>query len=522
MQASVTSSPQHSSIASNSQKSAASGNPKDVKHQGISRFLWMLGFNAAIGGFLFGYDTGSASASLLEMKLPREEGGLAESELDQLQQETVVSMVVCGAFFSAALAGRLNQYFGRRPVLLTGALLFCLGAIGMAAATNLAFMIVARLVVGLGVGFCSHSVPLYVSECAPASLRGTLCFLNDMCVVLGQVTAAAVSAAFFYGEVRECWRWILGLAVIPSGMMLFGMFVMPESPRWLATQGRDEEGRAVLKSLRHGWPEKKVEQEMDDILEEVARERGTKGSGLLKYFRDPSIRRPLLLGCSLQLVQQWVGINTIVYYGGSILQKANSVAGDLNPFSADNKFNIALTVPINAAQLVGVLLSWFLVDRVGRRPLLLLSLTGLSLALFAMGAVYSLTSIPKVAVVAVMMLYLVLFGVGMSPVPWTVNAEIHPIEVRAKSISFATGTNWLMNWVVSQTFLSLSTSLSTSQTAPEQHPNGVFWLYGAIGIVGLILFAWKLPETKGLTLEEIAGLFKQPSELSRSQQAVAV
>jgi SP family myo-inositol transporter-like MFS transporter 13 len=482
-------------------------------------FVWLLSFNAAIGGFLFGYDTGSASAALLEMKLPREDGGLAESGLSNWQQETLVSMVVCGAFFSAASAGWLNHCLGRRYVILSGAFVFVVGAIGMAAAQTFATMLVARFVVGLGVGFCSHSVPLYVSECSPATARGRLCFLNDMCVVLGQVSAAAVSAGFFYAEVRECWRWILGLASIPSVMMFFGFFAMPESPRWLAMKGQEVECRAVLKRLRQEWSEKEVEQEMQDILEEVALQQGSKGPGLSKYFLDPSIRRPLLLGCGLQLVQQWVGINTIVYYGGSILQKANSISDDLNPFSADNKFNVALTIPINAAQLVGVLLSWYLVDRVGRRPLLLVSLAGLTSALFAMGVVYSLTSVPKVAVVVVMMLYLITFGVGMSPIPWTINAEIHPAAVRAKAISFATSTNWLMNWIVSETFLSLSVALSTNQAAPEDHPNGVFWLYGAVGVVGLVVFAFKLPETKGMTLEEISEIFRCAGDRGEPEQS---
>jgi SP family myo-inositol transporter-like MFS transporter 13 len=481
--------------------------------------LWLLGINAAIGGFLFGYDTGSASASLLEMKLPRERGGLAIAPLTNWQQETVVSMVVLGAFVGAALAGHINQRLGRRKVLLLGALLFTVGALGMASAWDLWPMLAARIVVGLGVGLCSHTVPLYVSECAPAHLRGRLCFLNDMCVVLGQVSAAAVSAGFFYGEVRECWRWIMGLAAIPSIMMFAGIFVMPESPRWLAMNGNIDDCRPVLETLRQGSSTEQVELELQEIADAVAKEQNSRGPGLLKYFRDPSIRRPLLLGCSLQLIQQWVGINTIVYYGGSILQKSNanmchpsiSDGGFHDPFSSDNKRNVALSILINSAQLVGVFASWYLVDRIGRRPLLISSLVGIIVTLFAMGGIYTLTEVPKVAIVVIMMLYLIFFGVGMSPVPWTVNAEIYPMDVRAKCMSFSTGTNWLMNYIVAQTFLSLSLKMSTDADCPNGHPNGVFWLFGTIGLVGLIGFALKLPETKGKTLEEITDLFAHPS-----------
>eukprot|EP00931_Biecheleriopsis_adriatica_P034614 TRINITY_DN19977_c0_g1_i1.p1 TRINITY_DN19977_c0_g1~~TRINITY_DN19977_c0_g1_i1.p1 ORF type:complete len:523 (-),score=86.74 TRINITY_DN19977_c0_g1_i1:301-1869(-) len=483
--------------------------------------LWLLAFNAAIGGFLFGYDTGSASASLLEMKLPRELGGLAGHALSTGEQETVVAMVVFGAFFASAVAGRVSQYMGRRRALLLGSLFFVFGAVGMAAAGNFTFMLAARLVTGFGVGICSHSVPMYISECAPAAYRGSLCFLNDMCIVLGQVVAAAISSAFFYGEVWNCWRWILGLAAVPSTLMLVGFLLVPESPRWLVVKGRTDEAKEVLRMLRSGVSHQDVDQEFESICDDTVAQMKSHEPGLKKYIFDPSVRRPLLLGCSLQLVQQWVGINTIIYYGGTILQMSNSghVQGEFeDPFSAENKHNVALTILINSAQLVGVLLSWFLVDRLGRKPLLLTSMMGLTVALAAMGGIYTLETTPKVAVVIVMMLYLAFFGLGMSPVPWTVNAEIHPTNCRSRSISFSTSVNWSMNWVVSQVFLNLATALSTNRESPSQHPNGVFWLFAFVGLIGMVGFAAKLPETKGKSLEEIAQLFSDSERQTKSTE----
>lgn len=487
--------------------------------RGKGYILWLLAFNAAIGGFLFGYDTGSASASLLEMKLPRELGGLAGHALSTEEQETVVAMVVFGAFFTSAVAGRVSQYMGRRRTLLLGSLFFVLGAAGMAVAGNLTVMLFARLVTGFGVGICSHSVPMYISECAPAAYRGSLCFLNDVCVVLGQVMAAAISTAFFRCEVWNCWRWILGLAAVPSMFMFAGFLLVPESPRWLVVKGRTGEAKEVLRLLRSGVSDQDVEQEFQSICDETVEQMKSREPGLKKYLFDPSVRRPLLLGCSLQLVQQLVGINTIVYYGGTILQMSNSghVQGEFqNPFSAENKHNVALTILINSAQLVGVSLSWFLVDRLGRKPLLLTSMTGLTVALAAMGGIYTLETIPKAAVVIVMMLYLAFFGLGMSPVPWTVNAEIHPTHCRSSSISFSTSVNWSMNWVVSQVFLNLATALSTNRESPMQHPNGVFWLFAIVGLIGMVGFAAKLPETKGKSLEEIAHLFSDSGRQTKA------
>jgi len=287
----------------------------------------------------------------------------------------------------------------------------------------------------------------------------------------------------------------------------------------LVMQGKLDEGREVLKKLRAGISDRGIEAELMNIQQNVELESSDRPAGLDKYFKDASIRRPLLLGCGLMLLQQWVGINTIMYYGSSILQKSNG-DGDLNPFSSANKRNVALSILINSAQFWGVLLSWFLVDRIGRRPLILSSIVGLTLALFAMGSVYVMDEPPKTLVVTTMMVYLVLFGVGMSPVPWTVNAEIYPLDVRAKCISLSTGMNWLMNFVVAQTFLDMSILLSTSRDDPGGHPDGVFWLFGCIGVVGFVVVYKALPETKGKTLEEISELFKRPGDSMREHLRV--
>mmetsp|Transcript_57403 Transcript_57403/g.159779 ORF Transcript_57403/g.159779 Transcript_57403/m.159779 type:complete len:522 (-) Transcript_57403:71-1636(-) len=493
-----------------------------------NRQLVLLTCNAAIGGFLFGYDTNSMSAALLQIKRPRFDDsscpGLTPNPLTVLQQEMVISFVVLGAFLSAMAAGSLNAALGRRIVVLVGAFLFMLGALMMAVARTLPFMLVARVVVGLGVGISSHTVPLYISECAPSRMRGSLCFLNDLMIVVGQIAAAVVSTVLFYAEIRDGWRWILGIAALPSSMMFVGFFVQPESPRWLVSVGMVNEAKRVLKSLREGTcSDEAIDSEFDHLLAGARVEtstpshenaRGYVSKAYNTVVRDPRVRRALLLGAGLQFLQQWCGINTIMYYGATVLQRAGP-AYDIrstNCFSAENRRDVMVTIFFAAAQAAGILGSWFMVDRYGRRPLVLVSLLGVAVSLTAIGAAFSQPVVSKLAVVICVILYLVSFGVGMSPVPWTVNAEIYPQRVRAQCISISTGTNWAMNFIVSQTFLTLATGMSTYTDDPMTHPNGVFFLYASISVVGLVCLWLLMPETKGLTLEQIGQLFISPDE----------
>mmetsp|Transcript_44502 Transcript_44502/g.123177 ORF Transcript_44502/g.123177 Transcript_44502/m.123177 type:complete len:530 (+) Transcript_44502:95-1684(+) len=489
--------------------------------------MFLLAFNAAVGGFLFGYDTNSMSASLLQIRRPRADDdfcpGLTEKGLNVSEQQTVVSFVVLGAFLSATASGSLNAALGRRNVILVGSFLFMVGALMMAFARGYYSMLVARIVAGLGVGISSHTVPLYISECSPANLRGSLCFLNDLMIVVGQIAAAAVSTAFFYGEVVDGWRWILGLAALPSVMMFVGFFVQPESPRWLVNCGKVDEARKVLKVLRAGICNKEMLDSEFDHLVAGARAQVTPSSEDARGFvykvyadliNDRRVRRALFLGGGLQFLQQWCGINTIMYYGATVLQRARpaSAMSSSTCFTEENKKDVMVTMLFACAQAAGIMASWFLVDRYGRRPLALTSLSGVAISLTAIGLAFSKAHVSEAVVIICVQFYLVSFGVGMSPVPWTVNAEIYPQRLRAQCISISTGMNWAMNFIVSQTFLTLATALSTYKDDPGTHPNGVFFLYAQISVIGLVcLWLW-MPETKGLTLEQIGQLFTSPEE----------
>jgi SP family myo-inositol transporter-like MFS transporter 13 len=294
--------------------------PEQETH--VNRMLALVAFSAGIGGFLFGYDTSSISASLLQIRFPSSSPtcpGLTSHWLGSFPLECITSFTTLGAFVAALCAGHLNDLVGRRQVLLIAAGVFAIGAVLMGIAWNLPIMLVARLVAGVGVGLSSHTMPLYVSECCPARVRGMMILTFSIMIVLGQTSAAGFSAIMFYAEVKLGWRWILGVGALPAVLMYAGLLYLPESPRWLLSQGMSADALASLKSLRAGYTESCVEREFqamqDGINEELSSVAAVPaGESMLttiykRYWCRVGVRRALMLGCFLQGLQQLIGIN---------------------------------------------------------------------------------------------------------------------------------------------------------------------------------------------------------------------
>mmetsp|Transcript_37679 Transcript_37679/g.70463 ORF Transcript_37679/g.70463 Transcript_37679/m.70463 type:complete len:514 (+) Transcript_37679:57-1598(+) len=485
---------------------------------------YVIVFVASLGGFLFGYDTGIVSGAMLEIKHPGSGIASDTEELTNVAQEVIVSSTIGAAAVGSMMSGVLQRftYFGRRTCALLGSILFAIGAIVMALASSVPLMVVGRVIVGVAVGIASQVVPTFIAEVAPPHLRGSLVILNNAVLVLGQVSASGVACAYAAidqtkGTV-EGWRWMLGWGAFPAFLMFFGLFVLPESPRWLLSVPND--AARALKALR--WlrqDEELAQAELTKITSSIVEDReqeersGSGKSSLLQKLMTRRVRSALALGVGLQLLQQCAGINTIMYYSGTIIQmasKSNRLEESepkASGLSKSDVHDVCMTIPVAACQLLGNFVGMALADRKGRRPLALTSLMCCAVSLLALGfAFYPEKAVGWLSLMG-MCFYLFTFGIGMAPVPWLVNAEIYPLEVRSVANSLATAANWVANYIVAQTFLDIAEALSTNQEEPSTHPDGAFWLYGAVAIIGFFSLFWKMPETANKTLEEMDEVF---------------
>jgi SP family myo-inositol transporter-like MFS transporter 13 len=343
---------------------------------GSSTYLYLLTLCATVGGFLFGYDTGVISGALVFLKSPDVFG------LTDVQSEAVVSAAVGGAIVGAALSSCSNQALGRKPVILLSSALFTVGAVVMGVAESFAQLLVGRVVVGVAIGFASMVVPLYIAEAAPPESRGRLVSLNSACVTGGQFFAAVLDAML--SSVDDGWRYMLGLAAVPAVLQFIGFLFLPESPRYLLSRGQTTRAWDALTRIR-GTQE--VETEFSHIEAEVQRaqkEEQTLGEGQsthawLSLVREPPVRRALALGCFLQALQQFCGINTVMYYGATIVQ----MAGFADPTTA-----LWLAALVAFSNFIFTFVGVYLVDRSGRRKVTIASLLGIFATLVVLGAAF--------------------------------------------------------------------------------------------------------------------------------------
>ena len=441
---------------------------------------------SALGGLLFGYDTGVISGAILFIQ--------KEFALKPGIEELVVSSVLIGAIFGAAGGGTLADRFGRRRVLILAAGLFTLGAVGTALVPSVGWLITGRILVGTAIGAASFTAPLYISEIAPKHERGRLVSLNQVALTLGIVISYLVDFALSGGQ---AWRWMLGLAAIPAATLGVGMIFMPPSPRWLLSRGQSALASSVLQRIR-------ARDEVDSEVESIQLSLKHQASAWSELIK-PGIRPALIIGIGLAVFQQVTGINTVIYYAPTIFQFAGfkSASAAILATAGVGVINVALT-----------LLAMQLLDRMGRRPLLLLGLAGMILSLTILGVAFlssHATWLGWVAVIS-LMFYVGSFAIGLGPVFWLLISEIYPLRVRGLAMSVATVTNWTVNLAVSITFLSLVGAVGRSWT---------FWLYALVGIGALVFSYWLVPETKGRSLEEIESRWhtiRHPRELGSATQ----
>lgn len=436
-----------------------------------SRYVIWVAAISALSGLLFGYDTGVISGAIL---LIRDQFGLSA-----FMQEIIVSAVLLGALVGAAAAGNLSDHFGRKRVVIMAAVVFAVGGVATGLAPDAVTLAVGRVLLGLAVGVASCIAPLYIAEVAPMHIRGALVFLNQLAITVGILSAYIVDYAFV--NAFEGWRWMLGLSAIPALILWMGMLRMPESPRWLISRGQLTQARVILDRLRGGH---NVEAELEEIQDSFANQQDVTWGELF----SPRLRVVLVIGLVLALMQQMTGINTVIYYAPSILESAGFGTASLS---------ILGTMGVGLINVLATIVSVFLVDRVGRRPLLLFGLVGMATSMGLMGLAFQAgASNPMLGWFATgsLMLYVTSFAVSLGPVFWLIVSEIYPLAVRARAMSLAVAVSWVANLAVSMTFLTLTESIGHAAT---------FWMYGAICVVSWFFVFYRVPETKGRSLEEL-------------------
>lgn len=446
-----------------------------TEDEDIGLFVIILSALAALNGLLFGFDTGVVSGALLYMSET-----FPQLEANAFLQGTVVSGAMVGAIVGAAFGGRLADRLGRRRLILLGAVLFFVGSFIMAVAPTVEILIVGRLLDGVGIGFASVVGPLYISEIAPAKIRGSLVSLNNVAItggILVSYITNQIIASMAIGAGLS-WRVMLGLGMAPAVILFAGIFFMPESPRWLVEQGREQRARSVLSRVRNGA---NIDAEMEDILRMSKRDEGG--------FRDllqPWLRPVMIVGLGLAVLQQITGINAVVYYAPTILESSGySDIASLFGTIGIGSINVLLTIA-----------AVFLVDRVGRRPLLLVGLVGMFASLTVLAVAYALPGLGGVigpVTVASLMLFVAFHAVSLGSVVWLVISEIFPLNVRGAAMGVTTLVLWFANFLVAQFFPSLF----------EIGPTVAFGVFAGITAAGLVFVYALVPETKGRTLEAI-------------------
>ncbi len=457
---------------------------QQLQQEGSRGYVYVVSMIAAVGGLLFGFDTGIISGAIGPV--------VKEFGLTDWQKGWAVSAVLVGCIIGASFAGKLSDWLGRKKILIATALLYTLSAVLSAFPRNLTELVLARFLGGLAVGLSSMVSPIYIAEIAPARIRGRLVALQQMAIVSGIALSYFISWLLVDIGPNN-WRWMFASQAFPAMALFTALFFVPESPRWLTQRGEADRALSIL--ARVGG-EYHARMEMVEIEEALAQEQGS----IWELFR-PGMRIALLIGIALAVLQQISGVNTVIYYGPTILEKAG--------YAADSA-QLWAQVLLGTTNCVCTVLALWVIDKLGRKPLLLMGAGGMGLCL--LGAVFTLPSVtisPNVKLIFVLG-YIAFFAVGLGPTVWVVMAEIFPTKVRGRAMSIATVSLWVACFAVSLTFPRLI----------EAYNENVFWIYLVMCAVMFLFVLVVVPETKGKTLESIERMWRGTDGRSDSKKSL--
>jgi sugar porter (SP) family MFS transporter len=449
-------------------------------------YVWTIASVAAMGGLLFGYDWIVISGTDLFYE--------AHFHLtSSLQVGWAKSSALLGCLIGALVSGALSDRFGRKRLLALSALLFAVSSVATGLAGSFDMFVLWRIAGGAAIGLASNLSPMYIAEVAPAQTRGRLVSLNQLTIVIGILLAQFVNwriaslhplpdqptpdqiAASWSGQTG--WRWMFGVTAAPSLLFLIGMFFVPESPRWLAKNGKPDQARGILAKIGGGDYARAALADIEATLVNETQK---------VNFRDllePKLKRMLFLGIALAVLQQWCGINVIFYYAKDVFKDSGFKVADI-------LINIVF---IGSVNLLATLVALKTVDRWGRRPLMLFGYAGLTVLFVLMGLGFAFNT-HGLHMLALVLAAIACYAMSLAPITWVLISEIFPNRIRGAAMSVAVTALWIACFVLTETFPVLREKLGAAIT---------FWIYAAICAFGFLLFKFKLPETKGKTLEQL-------------------
>jgi sugar porter (SP) family MFS transporter len=425
-----------------------------------------------LGGVLYGYDMGIIAAAAIFVK--------RTLALSTLMEELVVSIVLIGAMIGAVVGGAIADRIGRRATLVWAGGVFIAGSVLAPLSANVFVLIVARAIIGIGIGFTSVTAPVYVSELAPPQSRGMLIGLYQFALTVGIALANLVG---YWLAAQQAWRLMFGIAVVPTVFFLGVILTVPESPRWLFAHGRPKEAAAVLRIYTD---EMGAQRFLDDIEQGLKMPMEQRWSALW----SPAVRGALFIAVGLTVLQQVTGINTIIYYGPQIFELAGS---------SSHANAILATLIVATVNVVATVVGIALVDRIGRKPLLYVGVTGMTIALFALSFAFGHqgmlgSSLGSIAITC-LVVYIACFAFSLGAIAWILVAEVFPLRVRGRGVAAGTLFSGIANFAVSLTFLTLINILGSA---------GTFAIYGTLCIATLVFVRFVVPETRGRDLESIS------------------
>ena len=454
------------------------------KHSNL--YLFLIAVISAMGGLLFGYDWVVIGGAKPFYEQYFDIAG------NPALQGWAMSSALIGCLVGALIAGKFSDRFGRKPILILAAALFTLTSLGTGAANSFALFNVFRLIGGFAIGIASSLSPMYIAEIAPAKIRGRFVSINQLTVVLGILASQVVNwliaepvAADATAEMIRMswngqwgWRWMFWAMMVPAVLFFIFSFILPESPRWLASNNKIEAARKVFARIGGSAY---AEEQLAEIEESKGQEKSHQGG--FRQLLHPSLRKVLIIGVVLAVFQQWCGINVIFNYAQEIFMEAGYGVSDV-------LMNIVVTGITNV---IFTVIAMFVVDKWGRKALLKIGAFGLTLIYALMGSAYffHVSGLPLLIVVV---MAIACYAMTLAPVMWVVVSEIYPNRVRGVAMSVATFALWTACFLLTYTFPLLNTGLGAA---------GTFWLYGGICLLGGIFVCVRVPETKGKSLEEL-------------------